>query len=114
MKVKFEKVIDGLNSYIAKEIYPNLNEIQEFAARLVVGRINNSSEALKAYITGNGFIKTLGLVDSEGMVEIDQLLHDVKREVERKGTIQIAVPLIGKLTFNPSDVDSIYDEIVRG
>jgi hypothetical protein len=114
MKVEFEKVLDGLNRYIDREIYPGLNDLQEFAARLVVGRINSSSNAIKEYLVSNGFIKTFGLIDRDGMVDIDQLLHEVKREIERKGSIQVDVPMIGKLTFKPADVDVLCDEIKRG
>lgn len=114
MKVEFEKVLDGINKYIDKEIYPGLNDLQEFAARLIIGRINSSSNAIKEYLVGNGFIKTFGLIDRDGMVDIDQLLHEVKMEIERKGSIQVEVPMIGKLTFKPVDVDILYDEIKKG
>lgn len=114
MKVRFEQVIDGANRYIAKEIYPGLNDLQEFAARVVVGRINNSADSIKTYLTSNGFIKTLGLIDSDGMVDIDQLLREVKQEIERKGFVQVTIPMLGKLTFKPSDVDALRGEIMEG
>lgn len=59
----------------------------------------------------NGFAKTLCLVDSEGMVEIDALLHEVRKEVERKGHIQVEIPMIGKITFCPADVDVLREHI---
>lgn len=114
MKVAFEKVIDGINRYIDREIYPGLNDLQEFAARLVVGRINSSSASLKEYLMSNGFIMTFGLIDRDGMVDIDQLMHEVRRELERKGSIQVDIPMMGKLTFKPVDADMICEEIKRG
>ena len=114
MMVRLEKVIDGANRYIAREIYPNLNDLQELAARFVIGRINKNTDTLKALLTGNGFIRTLGLVDSDGMVDIEQLLNDVRQEIERKGSVQIDIPLFGKLTFKPEDVNVLRDEIMRG
>ena len=111
MKVKFETVIDGLNRYRDMEIYKNLNDLQEFVARLAVGRINQNTEAIKVALMNNGFAKTLCLVDSEGMVEIDALLHEVRKEVERKGHIQVEIPMIGKITFCPSDVDVLREHI---
>ena len=114
MKVEFERVLDGINRYIDREIYPGLNDLQEFAARLVVGRINSSSASIKEYLMSNGFIMTFGLIDRDGMVEIDQLMHEVKRELERKGSIQVDIPMMGKLTFKPVDVDMLCEEIKRG
>ena len=111
MKVSFEKVVEGINRFIAKEIYPNLNELQEFAARIVVGRVNNSTAALKEYLANNGFVKTFGIIDSEGMVDIEQLLSEIKQEIQRKGTLVVEIPMMGKLTFKPEDVDVLYNEI---
>jgi hypothetical protein len=114
MKVKFESVIDGINRYIDREIYPGLNDLQEFTARLVVGRVNSNAAAIKEFLMNNGFVATFGLIDRDGMVDVDQLLTEVKREIERKGSIKIDVPMIGKLTFKPVDVDVLCDEIKRG
>lgn len=104
MKVKFESVIDGINRYLDKEIYGNLNDLQEFLARLAVGRINQNTANIKAALMNNGIAKTLCLVDSEGMVELDPLLQDIKKEIERKGCIQFEVPMIGKLTLDRKSV----------
>lgn len=111
MKVKFETVIDGINKYLDREIYKNLNDLQEFVARLAVGRINQSVETIKVALMNNGFVKTLGVIDHDGMVDIDVLLHDIKKEVERKGHIQVEIPMIGKLTFFPADVDILSEHI---
>ena len=114
MKVSFEKVFDGINRYIDKEIYRNLNDLQEMLARLAVGRINQNAENIKKYLMENGFCKTLCLVDTDGMVDIDKILEDVRTEIERKDSIQIEIPLIGKLTFHSDDVDVLRNEIHGG
>ena len=114
MKVSFEAVMNGLNKYISKEIYGNLNELQELVARVVVGRINNNANMIKNTLMTNGFAKTLCIVDHEGMVEADQLLQEIKKEIERQGSIVVEIPLIGKLTFKPQDADVLYNEIVGG
>ena len=113
MKVKFETVVDGINRYIDKEIYVNLNDVQEFVARVIVGRMNNNSENIKKTLMTNGFAKTLGIVDSDGMVDVDMILADIRREIERQGSLQADIPMIGKLTFHADDVDVLHDEIMR-
>ncbi len=114
MKVKFEAVVDGINRYIDKEIYSGLNDAQEFLARLVVGRVNQNAEGIKQLLMTNGVMRTMGIVDSDGMVDLEQLLGDVKREIERKESLKISVPMLGTLTFKATDVDVLYDMIVRG
>lgn len=111
MKVKFESVVDGINRYLDNEIYKNLSDLQEFAARLVVGRINQNADSIKQVLMANGFVKTMCIIDSDGMVDIDSILQEVRREVERKGNIQVDVPLIGKITFCPADVDVLREQI---
>lgn len=113
MKVKFETVVDGINRYIDKEIYINLNDVQEFVARVVVGRMNSNSEHIKNSLMSNGFAKTLGIVDSDGMVDVDMILEDIRREIDRQGSLQVNIPMIGKLTFHPDDVDVLRSEIMR-
>lgn len=113
MKVRFEKVIDGVNRYIDSEIYKNLNDVQEILARIVVGRVNASAENIKNVFMNNGFAKTLCLVDSDGLVDIEPLLHDLRAEIEKKGKIEFSVPMIGKMKFTASDVDVLRDMIVR-
>lgn len=114
MRIKFENVIDGINRYIDKEIYCNLNGVQEIMARFVVGRINQNAENLKSTFMNNGFLRTLCIVDSDGMVDAEQLLMDIRREIERKGILELEIPLIGKLRFTPEDVDVLKNEIQRG
>lgn len=111
MKVKFETVVDGVNKYINAEIYRNLSDVQEFVARLVVGRINQGSDAIKAALMSNGFIRTMCIFDADGMVDIDSVLQDVRIEIERKGNLQVEIPFIGKLTFCPGDVEVLREYI---
>ncbi len=113
MTVKFERVLDGINRYIDSEIYCNLNPIQEFMARIVVGRVNSSSERIKEMLMSNGFVKTLCLIDSDGMVDVDRLLDDIRREVDRQGSIEFTIPMIGKMKFIASDVDQLKSYILR-
>ena len=111
MNATFENVIDGINKYINQEIFSNLNDLQEVAARVIVGRLLDNADQLKQYMMSSGFVKTLCVIDGEGMVDIDRLLQDVKKEIERTKSLTVTIPLIGKLTFHPSDVDVLYNLI---
>jgi hypothetical protein len=114
MLYKFEKVVDGIAKYIDFEIYSGMNDLQEVMARIVIGRLIENEDAIKKSIVNNGVIRTFGFVDSEGMVDVDSLRADVKKEIERKGKLTISIPMFGKLTFVPEDVDVIYRYITEG
>jgi hypothetical protein len=108
MNYEFEKVLNGIAKYINNEIYPGMNQLQKFAARVVVGRILNNEKNIKNMIVNNGFIKTFGIVDEKGMIELESLMHDIKREIAREEKITFDVPMFGKMTFSPEDVDALY------
>ena len=109
----FEKVVDGIIRYLDREIFANMNNWQELIARIIVGRISENANAVKEYLTKNGFVKTLNVIDRDGNVNVEAILRDIKREIERKGALQVEVPLVGKLTFKPADVDVLHDDICR-
>ena len=113
MKYKFEMVIDGIARWIDAEIYPGMNDIQELVARMFVGRVIENEASIKKYLESNGIIRTFGVIDNEGMVDVDSLVADLKREIGRKGKITVSIPMFGKMTFNPDDADKLYEYIVE-
>ena len=114
MTYKFEKVIDGIARYINAEIYTGMNDLQEMLARIAVGRVINNEKAIKESLMNNGIIRTFGLIDNDGMVDVEGLRGELKREIERKGKISISIPMFGKLTFTPDDVDVLCRYITEG
>jgi hypothetical protein len=111
MKYEFDKVIDGASRYINDVMYPGMNQAQEFAARVMVGRVLANSGNIKTMLTSNGFIRTFGVMDSAGMIEVESLFSDIKREIARQGNVTFEIPLFGKYTFVPEDVDALYKYI---
>jgi hypothetical protein len=111
MKYEFEKVMDGISKYINNEIYSEMNDWQEFMARVMIGRIINNHEEVKEMLVNNGYIRTFGIIDSSGMVDVESLASDIKREIERKEKITFNLPLFGTYTFKPMDVDVLYRTI---
>ena len=111
MKCEFNRVIDGISRYLDAEVFAGMNQWQDFIARVVVGRIIGNEEVLREKIVGNGFLRTFGVIDSEGMIDVTSLACDLKRELSKRGQMSFEVPLIGKLTFTPSDADVLYKHI---
>lgn len=114
MLYKFEKVANGIAKYIDSEIYSGMNDLQELVARIVVGRLIENEDSIKKYLVNNGIIRTFGFVDDEGMIDVDGLRADLKKEIERKGKLTISLPMFGKFTFSPEDVDVLYRYITEG
>lgn len=113
MTQTFERVIDGISNYIDSNIYSGMNDLQEFIARIVVGRIIENSAEIKSALANNGVIRTFGFINSEGMVDVDRLVSDIKKEISRKGELHISIPMFGKLKFVPEDVDVLHRFILE-
>jgi hypothetical protein len=114
MNYKLETVIDGIARYIDREIYTGMNDLQELVARIAVGRMIDNTDAIRETLVNNGIIRTFGIIDAEGMVDLDTLARDVKKEIERKGKLVVTIPMFGKMTFTPDDVDAICRSIKGG
>ena len=113
MKYKFEEIIYGISKYINDEIYPGMSDWQEMFARVAVGRILNDEAKLKEIVLNNGFLKTFGVIDADDMFDIDDLAKDIKTEIHKKGKMSFTIPMFGKLTFAPEDVNVLY-KIITG
>lgn len=111
MRVKFEAVLDGMAEFMNKEIYPGMTDWQEIIARVTVGQIFENRATVKESFINNGLIRTFGIIDENGDVEIDRLASSLRTEIQRKEKLSFKVPLFGTLTFHPSDVDSLYEMI---
>ena len=111
MRHEFERVIDGLSQYIDKEIYSKMNEVQEFAARVLMGRFINNEANVKNMLINNGFVRTFGIIDNNGTIDVVALAKDIKREIARKGKISFSIPLFGTMSFVPEDADAIFRSI---
>ena len=112
--VSFEQILDGLARYMNKYFYSNLNDWQEIVARLAVGRIIGNPETLKQSLQANGIIRTFAVMDSEGNVELEPLMRDLRKEIERKGKMTVEIPMFGKISFTGEDVTELYREITGG
>lgn len=112
--VSFEQILDGLARYLNKNFYSNLNDWQEIVARLAVGRIIGNPETLKQSLQANGIIRTFAVMDSEGNVELEPLMRDLRKEIERKGKMTVEIPMFGKISFTGEDVTELYREITGG
>ena len=112
--VEFNRVIDGLARYMNNNVFVNMNDWQEIIARVAGGRLIGNPEMLKQNLMSNGIIKTFAVMDSEGNVDLEPLMRDLKREIERKGKLTVDIPMFGKMSFVASDIDEIYREITGG
>ena len=113
MTVPFNRVLDGAAKYIDEFVLPGMNDWQEVTARIAIGRVFKNRETLQTYIINNGYIRSFALVDDAGNVDIDQLAEDLKREITRKGKLEVDLKIFGKMRFTADDVDRLHQYITK-
>lgn len=106
------KVLQGIANYVDAEIVSKMAGSWKAwlvggAAGLVVARADNLITALSS----NPIAIALGLVEGEN-IDVDAIIAELRKQAQ-KGTATVVVPLIGPITFGPSDVDSLYRHIME-
>lgn len=112
--MNFDTVVAGILRFLDAEVYRDMSDWQEIAARIAVSRILGNQEALKEAVTQNTFLQTYGIVSPDGMVDVDGLARDLKQQIAAKGRLEVSLPLFGRFTFYEADVDSLVNHIKRG
>ena len=111
--MRIEKVIDGIAKYIDGEIYSNMNDWQEIVARMAVGRVLGNKELLKQKITENPLLMSFVMLDTDGEMDVEKFLSDLKGVIAQKGSVKISIPLFGNLKFVEADVDRLRKYIMN-
>lgn len=120
--VEFSYVVEGLKKYVECEIYPHMDSVQRVAMRFAVARMSGNPENLLAVLNSNGLIRSLGIVDSDGYVDVDSIRDDLKREIQAEEKLvidgamfgKIGEFVLGKITLTPRDIDVLHRHIMEG
>ena len=107
----YEAVLQGIINYINKEILSTMADWQAMLARIALSRILSSKDGLRATITGNSFLQSMGVVSVDGLIDVDGLARDLKEQITGAGRLEIELPVFGKYSFSPDDVDTLYKYI---
>ena len=107
----YDAVIQGIINYINKEILSTMADWQAMLARVAISRILTAKDGLRAAITGNAFLQSMGIVSVDGLVDADGLARDLKEQISLAGKLEINIPVFGKYVFSPDDVDTLYKYI---
>lgn len=107
----YDAVIQGILNYVNKEIISTMADWQAMLARIAISRILSGKDGLRAAITQNTFLQSMGIVSVDGIVDVEGLARDLKEQISIAGKLEIELPVFGKYSFIPEDVDVLYNYV---
>ena len=109
----YTRVINGLISYINNELAGQFTGgWQSWIIRTLAGLATTKAENIFRTVADSGLIKALGLVDGEN-INIELFMSELKRNAQQN-TATVNLPIIGAVTFNGNDVDTLHRYILGG
>ena len=112
--VSFETVFNGIVKFLDRQAYTNFTDWQKLLARLAMSRVIGSRDGIKEMLMNNTFVKTMSIMDDDGMVDIEHILDEIKTHLSEMGKMEVEIPLFGKFKFVPGDVDKLRGIILGG
>jgi hypothetical protein len=108
-------IIPGVSRFIDENIlahYP-INSMKRIMMAGAVSLYLKQNEGLVDTLTSNPLISSLGVVTSQGMVNLEPMRDAIKSEINKVGFMRINIPLVGAIDFTEDDVDALYKFIVE-
>lgn len=112
--VSIGKIEQGVAAYLDTEVmpkFPNSGFEKVLAGTAMSIIIRRSGRIVESY-KDNKAVQMLGLMDSEGNVDIDILAEELKKNFPKDG-MKVDVPIIGSMTFHKEDVDKLHEYITE-
>lgn len=107
MKLNSEQVIQGLINYADNEVMNKLPTSGKWVMGTAIGLAANNATEVIDTLSSNAIVKMLGIIDDNGMIDVDALIDAMRSSADRYGNLTVEVPIVGKLTFSSADVDSL-------
>lgn len=109
----YSKVVNGILTYIDAEIASKMaGSWKGLLVSGMAGIFAGRAEAVLTAFKDHPVIRATGLMEGEN-VDVDALYTELRRQIQ-KGPITITFPVIGPITFDSSDVESLYRHIRGG
>jgi hypothetical protein len=103
-------LIPGLSKFIDENIlahYPPTSMKRILMAGAVSLYLKKGSTIIDSLMS-NPIFTTLGVVDSNGMIDVETMREVLKQEVSKAGCIKLNIPFVGEIDFTSDDVESLY------
>lgn len=106
---EIRKIEAGIARYIDTELIPKLPDdgIKRVGVGIVSGLIAKRGGLMLEQLAKNPTLQMLTIADSTGGLDVGLLYEVAKEKVPAKG-VSVVLPVVGKLTIYPDDIDTLY------
>ncbi len=107
--------IPGLSKFIDESVlshYP-ANSMKRILMAGAVSLYLKQNENIVDTLASNPLFTGLGVMGTDGNVNIEVLRDALKGEINKAGYMRLSIPFIGDIDFTPEDVDTLYRYIVE-
>lgn len=111
MKYSADQVVNGIINYADNEIMAKLPTSGKWIVGTAIGLASNKATHMIDSLKDNMVVKALDVIDDDGMIDVDALISAMRSSADRYGKLTVEVPMIGRLSFTASDVDSLRSYI---
>lgn len=108
----YKDVICGIVKFIDDDLLPKMHGLNRWLFGTGAGIMASKSEKLFEEFKHNQLIKTLDLMNDEGMVDVVCIYKELLRQADN-GPVNIEVPMLGTITLDKSDVEKMYRYIME-
>lgn len=112
--VSVANIKQGLSQYITDEIVCKMEGWQKWVAGAFSAMIMAKADGIVDELKNNSVVSMLGIIDKDGMIDIDALYSAFREQARTEGPVQVNLPMMGTLKLSLEDVDMIYRYIIQG
>lgn len=110
--VSINQVEKGVAEFLDAELIPKIDGWRKWVAGATLSMaIENARNIFEVY-KDNEVLIALGVIQEDGEIDIDRL-HDHFMEQAKKCTASFNLPFIGNITLKASDIDKLYNYIIK-
>lgn len=108
----YNKVIEGLMTFVDKELIPKMEGYQRWVFGTACGIMGKKCEKIYESLKDVALLKTLDVLDGE-QVNVDLLYEELAKQAS-KSPVTIEIPMLGTIRLDKSDVDKLHRYITGG
>lgn len=110
--VRVEQIQRGVARYIDEEFTNKLSGWQKWVFGASAAMFLENFSATTQQLQTNPVVKTLGVFDESGNIDVEKLYRYFKKQAER-GPTSFSAPILGTVTMNAQDIDKLYTHIMQ-